>query len=291
MYHVSISNIIDTLKREGPLIGRELENRLGVSYEQKDTITYLWALCTVSEQIHLQSVSQRYLRIDRNNGSLNLSPSIPNEFSYFSVVGLEQLEVEKKARLLREHHQSVSDDKRSVVKSLIRAISQDSNLPQVNKYFCFLLGGDVAYNMASDFPREATNGELVHGSDIDIVILHHEGADSGIVRTLDDAVAQQKIRLGRQPYKEEIDYIIKGMDLVKKQSEMGSPSDAVACKIIAESEFLYGDSQMHTQALDFLQNSGAAEKLKELRKIASFRRDDYERSLINRFRNELNQCT
>ncbi len=272
-------DIIDVLKAEGPLSGGALANKLGVLYEQRDAVTYLWALCTSSERIHTKRIFERYLRINKRNGELYLSPSIPREFSEFAIVSLSKSEAEEASKKLKAHHEEVSKQKKSIAKTAIGNAVNNLRHFGVEEYSCFLLGGDVAYGMASDAPREASNGELVQGSDIDIIILN-SGIESDLIEKLDNAMLLQKIMLLRQPYQQEIDYKIKGFDMVKDQSAMDTPVKAVACKIIAESDFLYGNRKLHDKAMELLEQRGAIEKLNELKDCASVLRQEYEKRLL-----------
>jgi len=276
-------DVVDVLKSEGPLTGRELESKLGVPYEQRMVVTNLWALCTLSQQIHLQKISNRYLRIDRQTGDLYLSPSVPREFSDFTVVGLDLSGVAEKAERMKEHYKEVGDDKRHAAKAVVTNAMATLQHPNAQQYFCFLLGGDLVYGMASDAQREAVNGEIVQGSDIDIIILHSEIVNSGLIGLLDNALLAQKLRLGRPPYREEMDYKLKGFEAVEEQSAMDSPIKVIACKILVESEFLYGNVELHQRAIGLLKQMGVLQKLKEMKEIASVNREEYERRLLAQF--------
>ena len=108
--------------------------------------------------------------------------------------------------------------------------------------------------MSFNEPREV-NGENVRGSDLDMIVLRNNGSEAdAVVAEFDRALHFKKYMLLKVE-REEIDYIVKGMEAVKRQAAMGSPRDMIASKIILESIIIFGNSDLYLQAQDLQRSS------------------------------------
>jgi len=210
--------IKELLLKNGPLTGKEIHESI-----QMD-ILELWKACNSSDDIILQTIATRYLRLDKHvEGYARLSPSILREFYNYTVVGLkDQSEaVSYKSRQILDRIKQISKNKLELAQTTVEKIvetRQDADL--IRSRACFLIGGDVAYEMAHLEPRpEYSTGELVNGSDLDIVVIYKD-LPRETAESLDNAIYTQKYFLLKNPtYKEEIDYIIKDVSKVETQLE------------------------------------------------------------------------
>jgi hypothetical protein len=253
----------------GPLIGRELYESTGID------VFSLWKACYKSEDIITRTISRHYLRFDRRvEGYARISPSLEREFLTYTVIGLEKdaRKTEKKAGELDAKIKAISQEKLGISKRAVRDVLEKLEEAQnaVKNDACFLIGGDVPLKMAHADPRpEISTGKMVAGSDLDIVIILDDAFPEGLERELDDAVYDVKYTfLTRPPAGEEIDYIIKRFSTFKKQAAFDTFEHMVACKIIDEGQFLWGNEEIYERAISTLRENGISEKLAELKSRA-----------------------
>ena len=85
--------------------------------------------------------------------------------------------------------------------------------------FAVLVAGDLVFEMAHEAPRpERSTGQMVRGSDIDLVVILDDSAPAALEQRLDETIYQQKYRYLINPsLREEIDYTIKRLALVREQ--------------------------------------------------------------------------
>jgi hypothetical protein len=224
----------------------------------------------------IKRVGRRYLRFDKNvEGYARLSPAIQREFLTYSVVGLKKDEarIKERARELDEEIKRVSERKFDLVKRVIIDDIMHSKLKDLEEYIeenaCFIIGGDVPLAMAHSDPRPASTGELVAGSDLDIIVITEDDFSGECFKRLDMAIYETKNMLLRQPtHKEEIDYLIKNIAKVRQQAKMETFEHLVACKIIHESKFLHGSRGLYEEVRDILKKNHVPEKLKRLEEAA-----------------------
>lgn len=268
----------------GALTGREIAERFGIEYEQRDDFLGLWALCNTHPGIIRKQDSTRYLRIDRETGEALVTPAILREFADFTAFGLNEAAVAAKAREARAYAMKISEAKKRLAQEAVSEVAQ-----QVRRQtgvdpadgICCLLAGDVAYRMSFDERREV-NGEYVKGSDLDIIVLQGKNAAEAVVAEFDRALLEKKYLLLKLE-REEIDYIVKDMDAVKRQSVMCSYRDMVALKIIMESEIIFGNMGLYLHAKELVRASGAMQKLEKMMATALAQREAQERQLLAAF--------
>ena len=275
-----MDQILELLDSRGPLIGKELLERT-----QMDEFT-AWKICNSHERIVTKTIGTRYLRLDRQvEGYARLSPSIIREFHGYTVIGTVRNipDIQDKAELLRQEIINISKRKFELAQEVITKIVESQLASNIIKAgACFIIAGDVAYEMAHLEPRpEPSTGELVRGSDLDIVVVT-QGLPVSIVKALDYHIYEQKNFLLRNPsYNEEIDYIIKDISKVKEQLKFNSFKSMVASKILYEGKFLYGNIDIFNNIKKMLMDESIPEKIKDLEEKALRNRNETIANLLN----------
>lgn len=266
--------LLRILAEKGPLTGRELYELTGID------VFELWRRCD-SEDLTIKKVGKCYLRFDRNvEGYARLSPAIQREFLTYSIIGLKKdaAKVKQKVRELDAEIKKISRRKFGLAKNAVAEIAE--KFTSVQTQTCFIIGGDVAIEMAHDNPRpERSTGELVAGSDLDIVVITRD--DFSGLKELDEAMHKTKAALLKL-HREEIDYKIKSLSKVAEQVKFDTFEHIVACKIMNEAKFLYGSKSIYKQVLRILKESSVPEKLKKLEKIAIEKRKEAEEYLLQK---------
>jgi hypothetical protein len=262
------TKVIELLESKGPLTGAELLNETAA--QPLD----LWRFCLNNPQVAVRVLGRRYLRLDRVvEGYARLSPSIRREFLTYTLLDLQSMDtrLEARAEELAIEITRVSDYKRrlsqQIVTDLVEALPEKD---RISSQSCFILGGDITYNMAHSVPRpERSTGKLVRGSDLDIIVVTENFIDPAVVTMLDEAVYQKKHRLLNSPsYREELDYIIKNMATVERQVAFDTFEHMVACKILCEGEFLYGSTDIMDRVRSLLVRHEVPKKVAALEKRA-----------------------
>ncbi len=251
------------LKNKGPLTGKDFVQESGL------TAFKAWKFCTGSKQITTRIISRRYLRLDQKvEGYARLSPSIMREFLNYTVAGLKEDEeaIAVRAKKIEEDIAAISIKKmqlaRNTVERLLENHPDSQNL--INKA-CFIIAGDVVFGMAHAEPRpEFSTGELVRGSDLDIITVA-EGLPESMLKKLDALLYKEKYNLLMNPVsKEEVDYIVKDLETVEKQLEFDDFKKMVASKILEEGQYLYGSRFLYERVKGIVTEQGIPEKLRLL---------------------------
>jgi hypothetical protein len=272
--------ILSILAGSGPMTGAQLLERTGME------VLSLWQACRRSSAIRFETTGRRFLRLDRNvNGYARLSPSIRREFLTYMLVGLDSQakDLAAHADLLRRSTKRISESKREIAREA--AISAVVPLPgkdAILENACFLLAGDVVYDMSHMVPRpEKSTGEMVQGSDLDIVIIVEDDLDPKIVDALDRAIHKRKHLLLVND-REEIDYLIKTMSRVREQLQFDIFSSMVACKILDEAQLLYGSAAVFEKVKAMLASYGIKDRLRQLEHQATVSRESAEKQLLEK---------
>ena len=272
--------IINLLRKNGPLRGKEILDNISAD------ALLLWRICNTSADIIVKIIGNKYLRLDKRvDGFARLSPSIMREFLTYTVAGLKMdyLQVNKKAEALADNIISISKDKLELSKELIsKIVNSQKNLPEIKERAAFILAGDIVYNMAhSELRPEPSTGEMVRGSDLDIIIIT-SGLDNDIISKLDSSIYEEKYYLLKNPaYREEIDYIIKDFHRVVEQLNFDTFEHMVASKILDEGIFVFGSRDLFNKVKDMLAKQKITEKLNKLEETAFAKRKDAWTYLIN----------
>ncbi|MFU8793789.1 MAG: hypothetical protein ACNA7Z_00245 [Dethiobacteria bacterium] len=250
-----MDNVISVLESRGPLIGKELALAC-----RMDTFN-AWKKCTGSELILTRIVSKRYLRLDAKvEDFARLSPSIMREFLNYTVVGLPDQagKINERAKILTSEITSISRKKIELARESVgRLIDNHKERDLIHKNTCFIIAGDVVFNMAHSEPRpESSTGELVKGSDLDIICVT-ENLPPGLDDQLDDLFYREKYNLLMNPaQKEELDYVIKDLSLVSEQLQFNDFKKMVASKILDEGLYLYGSRSLFARIKKMVETAG-----------------------------------
>ncbi len=275
---VKEKSIVAILAETGPLTGARLLE--GSRME----VLSLWQTCRKTPGIRLLSAGRRFLRLDRAvHGFARLSPSIRREFLTYTYAGLDSQvsALTKKIQALREEIKRISRNKLAM--ALEGVVSTLDSFPDKDTFLqkaCFLIAGDVVYDMAHTVPRpEKSIGEMVRGSDLDIVVIVEDDLDPAVVRAFDAAFHKKK-HLLLVNEREEIDYLIKTMSRVREQLRFDLFPSMVACKILNESRLLHGNPAVYQTVKDLLAEHGIHERLKKLEQQAAASRELAEVQLL-----------
>jgi hypothetical protein len=265
------------LAETGPLSGAQLVERTRME------VLSLWQHCQTTPFIQLKTAGRRFLRLDRNvGGYARLSPSIRREFLTYTFVGLgsQIKELEAAVEALERDICRISQFKLDMASASVTAAVEvlpykDAVLDKA----CFIIAGDVVYNMSHTVPRpEKSTGEMVQGSDLDIIVIVEDDLDPEIVNSLDDAIHKKKHLLLVND-REEIDYLIKSISRVREQLKFDIFSSMVACKILDEGHFLYGNKAVYQVMKNLLKEHQISDRLKALEEQAVSRREEAEAQL------------
>ena len=273
--------IINLLRENGPLTGKELLEKSG-----SDALS-IWRVCNKSEKMLTETVGRRFLRLDRHvRGYARLSPSILREFLTYTVIGLyaDIENIKLKAKDLSRSIEKISREKFSLSKEIMaQIVKSQKNHEEIVKKAVFIIAGDVVYNMAHREPRpESSTSEMVNGSDLDIIIVT-EDLSKDIIKELDRSIYHEKYYLLKMPaYREEIDYIIKDMSMVKKQSDFNCFKFMVASKILHEGKLIFGSKRLFENIKGILLEKSIPQKLASLENTAIIEREKAKSYLLSR---------
>ncbi len=279
--------IFKLIEEKGPLTGSEIWKTFG-----GDGLI-LWRICKISENLIMRTIGTKYLRLDRRvDGFARLSPSIFREFLTYSVVGIpeDNNSIERRAEELISHIEEVSKAKLDLVYRTVSGLSNWLESENTLDYpVCFIIAGDIVYNMAHDVPRpERSTGKLVNGSDMDLVVIVDDQFPNDLMNGLDDAIYKEKYRLLKTPHiREEIDYIVKKIGRVREQVRFNNFKHMVACKILQEGTLLYGSEDLFSTVKAMLWEMGVIKRLNDLEERAKALRKDAEDYLIFHDPNEI----
>jgi hypothetical protein len=268
--------IISLIRTRGPLTGSEMKKTIS-----GDNLL-LWQTCKTSSHLQVKSVGVKYLRFDRQvNGFARLSPSILREFLTYSVVGLAEKPdlIEKKSEEIFSHILQVSRAKLELARNLVEFVKAQLGETWPEEQICFILAGDIVYDMAHDVPRpERSTGRLVRGSDLDLVVILDDNVPDDWIKDLDRALYQEKYRFLKSPsINEEVDYVVKKLERVRGQVRFDTFKHMVACKILQEGKLIGGGDRFYHKVMRLLTDHGVLEKLDRLQQAAiAFRKQEEE---------------
>lgn len=276
----TVERALDVLQQHGPLTGAELVERLRVEPLP------LWRLCRSTPQIISAYVGRRYLRLDRAvAGYARLSPSIRREFLTYTVLGIQgqQEAVAARAEALTAEADRISRVKSHTAREQMVAVMAEVGLDHPDApAVAFIIGGDVAYGMAHAIPRpEPSTGQLVLGSDLDIIVVVADDVDPDLLTRLDQAIYRRKHYLLKHPgHREEIDYIIKTLARVREQVAFDTFEHGVAAKILHEGQLLCGDAGLYDEVKQIVAQAEVPQRVADLEAIAVQDRATAEEELL-----------
>ncbi|MHB8108904.1 MAG: nucleotidyltransferase domain-containing protein [Syntrophorhabdaceae bacterium] len=264
----------------GPLTGFEIQNKIDA-----DSLI-LWKICKISDRIGIRTAGMRYMRLDRHvEGFARLSPSILREFLTYSVMGLADDErvIEERCKALNRDIVAISRRKYDLARQMAQETLEEFECSgNVSTEVCFIIAGDIVYNMAHDVPRpEPSTGKLVRGSDIDLVIVVPDHFSEDHIKLLDTIVYNKKYRMLKNPdINEEIDYTIKKLDKIRQQASFDDFRKMVAMKILAEGKLLYGSEEIYGSVDNILNGNIIRDTLSGLERHAFTLRNNAEESIL-----------
>jgi len=272
-YMSGIEDVItDLIKRKGPRTGSEIQKEMGT-----DSLL-LWRVCKVSGRLDVRTAGKRYMRLDRHiEGFARLSPSILREFLTYSVVGLagDRVGLDERRAAVENRILEISRLKfESALRMVSDIMDEYEDAASRADQICFILAGDIVYNMAHDVPRpERSTGKLVRGSDIDLVVIVDDDVTDTCINRLDELVYRKKYRMLIDPaVNEEVDYKIKRLGVVREQANFDNFKRMVAIKILDEGVLLHGSGRIFGEVKTVLKERGLSRRLSELEALAqSFR--------------------
>jgi hypothetical protein len=277
---MSTNRIVRLIEQRGPLTGAQL-------VECTETEVFaLWRECRNLPEIRFEVVGKRFLRLDRAvQGFARLSPSIRREFLTYTLLGLksrpEALQVA--AGTLRGNIAEISAAKLELAReSMASAVEGLEEQDLILEKTCFIIAGDVVYRMSHTVPRpEKSTGEMVRGSDLDIIVVAEDDLPEGLFKELDKAIYRRKHFLLVHPnFREEIDYILKNLARVKEQLLFDTFESMVACKILREGLLLYGSQSVFNTVKGLMEAFRLPPKLDEMERQAILGRDAAEKHLL-----------
>lgn len=258
-----MEKLIKLIEKEGPLTGKELSEKTDM-----DELS-LWRACYKSGDIITKVFGRKYLRLDKKvEGYARLSPSIMREFLTYTVIGLNSdiAGIERKAGILHDRTKLISKNKYKLAYNTIsRVIEPLEDSENLKKNICFIIAGDVVYDMAhTELRPESSSGKLVNGSDLDIIVIS-SGLSKALMESLDLLIYKEKSFLLKNPvFMEEIDYVIKDISKAYEQMEFSDFKSMVASKILNEGVFLYGSHEIFDLVKSMLIEKKVPEKLAKL---------------------------
>lgn len=260
--------ILKLIDEQGPLTGSEILDAF------PEDALILWHICAKSEELMIRTLGTKYLRFDRRvPGFARLSPSILREFLTYSVIGhvKDRGSIEEKRLNSLAYIEKVSKAKADLAYRVVSSLEDhlENEIP-INERACFILAGDIVYNMAHSVPRpERSTGKMVNGSDMDLVVVVDDDFPKKSMESLDEAIYQEKYRLLITPHiREEIDYVVKNLERIREQVAFDNFRRMVACKILQEGTLLYGSQKIFQKVKELLHQRGVIDKIASLERAA-----------------------
>ena len=247
--------VIQLIAEKGPLIGKELAQSM-----PDVPVLALWQACYRSQTFRVSHFASYYLRYDiTREDQVRLSPSILRDFLSFTLFGLpgQRDQMIERQGTLANMHREISREKiyvaQLVMKQLFVSLGRE-----VRSQLCAFIAGDLAYFLAHNEPREhAASGEMVKGSDIDIVIILSESLPDEIKTRIDNEMTALKSLYLRHPqFRHEIDFICKRKSVIERQFQDTDIHDKIASKIAYESMFLGGSLTLYMEVRDAMSRTG-----------------------------------
>lgn len=281
-----LGRIIHELTDAGPLTGAELWSKL-----QEPDYFDLWRECFRSGTVQLTSYAHYYLRYDTTRTNfLRLSPSILRDFLTYTLIALphQRHDIHRRQLTLCDQHRALSFSKLRLAMSVL-ADADTKVSAEFKENVCAFVAGDIAYFMSHDEPRPSHNSrDNMSGSDIDIIVVYGPGAEAQDLAILDKHLTEKKILLMKDPaFRQELDFIVKPVDKVFLQAVYKTISDKIACKIIFESLFIWGSTELYMRLRHILEHNGVVAKIESDFREAINERADAVDDLLNKSEAEL----
>jgi len=194
------------------------------------------------------------------------------EFLNYTVIGLPEQRnlVDVMADRLNKEIKAISKAKIELaLQTVTRVIRSHREGNTILEKSCLIIAGDVVFGMAHAEPRpESSTGELVKGSDLDIIVVTDK-LPGYLKRDLDRFFYDEKYNLLMNPaLKEELDYIIKDISVISSQLRFDTFKNMVASKILDEGQYLYGNQALYNQIKTMVDEAAVPSKIADLTKRA-----------------------
>ena len=240
------ARVVALITDKGPQIGKELAEAL-----PDVPVLALWQACNRTNAFLVSHFASYYLRYDiTREDQVRLSPSIQRDFLSFSLFGLpgQRDRMIERQGTLSNLHREISREKISVAQQVMKHLFVSLGR-ELRGQLCAFIAGDLAYFLAHNEPREhEASGEMVKGSDIDIVIILSESLPDEVKTRIDNEMMALKSMYLRHPqYRHEIDFICKRKSTMEKQFQYTDIHDKIASKIAYESMFLGGSLTLYME--------------------------------------------
>lgn len=251
------ARVIRTLEEKGPRIGKEL------ALDLPDVPSLaLWQACYQSRQLHISHFASYYLRFDiTRDDQVRLSPSILRDFLSFTLFGLpgQRDQMIERQGTLSNYHREVSKQKIAVAQDVMSNLL--TQMPrEIRANLCAFIAGDLAYFLAHNEPREhAGIGEMIKGSDIDIIVIYQDLAPDIVAGIENDITELKNFYLRHPNHRHEIDFIVKSRGKMERQFRYTDIHDKIASKIAYESMFLGGSLPLYMAVRDAMKRTGVDE--------------------------------
>lgn len=243
------------LAEKGPRLGKELAADL-----HDVPHLALWQACYQSRKLHVSHFASYYLRFDiTRDDQVRLSPSILRDFLSFTLFGLpgQRDKMIERQGTLSNMHREISREKLSIAQAVMKQVFVTLGR-DIRSQLCAFIAGDLAYYLAHNEPREhVASGEMVKGSDIDIIIILSESLPDEVQERIDTEMTALKNFYLRHPeYRHEIDFICKRKSVMERQFQYSDIHDKIASKIAYESMFLGGSLTLYMEVRDAMLRTG-----------------------------------
>lgn len=249
------TRIIEALSEKGPQLGKEL------SFAMPEVpVLALWQACFRSRSFLISHFASYYLRYDiTREDQVRLSPSILRDFLSFTLFGLpgqQELMIERQGSLSNLHRE-ISREKIALAQTAMKSVFLKLTR-EIRSQLCAFIAGDLAYFLAHNEPREhAATGEMVRGSDVDIVIILGDSLPEDVKQTIEAEMVRMKSVFLRHPdHRQEIDFICKYQSVMERQFGYGDIHDKIASKIAYESMFLGGSLTLYMEVREAMSRLG-----------------------------------
>ncbi len=249
------ARVIARVRELGPQLGKEL-----AAFLRDIPALALWQACYRSQSFLISHFATYYLRYDiTREDQVRLSPSILRDFLSFTLFGLpDQREamIERQGYLANLHRE-ISRQKIAVAQGALKSLFL--KIPrELRGRLCAFIAGDLAYFLAHNEPREhAVTGEMVNGSDIDIVIILENSITDDVKVMIEAEMSAMKAYYLRHPdHRHEIDFICKRQSVMERQFGYADIHDKIASKIAYESMFLGGSLTLYMEVRDAMVRTG-----------------------------------
>tara|TARA_R100000935_G_scaffold43856_1_gene66422 strand:+ start:1984 stop:2955 length:972 start_codon:yes stop_codon:yes gene_type:complete len=249
------AEVIRIISEQGPRIGKELAEALPTV-----STLALWQACNRSQRFLVSHFASYYLRYDiTRDDQVRLSPSILRDFLSFTLFGLpdQRYKMIERQGSLSNMHREISREKIGIAQDVMKQLFVSLGR-ELRSQLCAFIAGDLSYYLAHNDMREhSASGEMVKGSDIDIVIILSEALPDEVKERIDgEMIALKNFYLRHPSYRHEIDFICKRKSVMERQFQYSNIHDKIASKIAYESMFLGGSLTLYMEVRDAMMRTG-----------------------------------